>query len=672
MAQVRQLASIMFADIQGYSALMQEDEAKAQVTRDKFQQVLENTLPARRGRIVQFLGDGALCLFNSAVDAVEAAIEIQRHMQEEPKVPLRIGIHSGDVVVDETNVVGNGVNMAGRLESFAVPGSILISDTVFNDISNHPDITTFSLGQYKFKNIENPVEIFAISNPGMKVPSRKNLKGKGEAFSGKRKWIAIPAAIILLAVAVFSYFKFINPGKKAVFEKSIAVLPFTNMSGNKEDEYLSDGITEDIITNLATIADLNPTSRTSVMQYKGTKKNIRQIADELGVVYVLEGSVQHEGDKIRITAQLINAKEDKHQWAESWDKDFQDRLSVQTEIAQIIAAQLNAKISQQEKEQINKKEKGNTDAYNLVQQAKYIRSKSEGNPQEIKKVMTLLNQALMLDSNDVRVWTEIAFTHLTRSYSRNDNRDEAISATRKATDKAYSLDKSSTEVYRLRGTIKTTYDYDWKGANAEYQKAFALEPGNSLNISVLAFLNLALGRTKESIELSRKAMKLDPVSITHPYNLSMALLFSGQANEAEAVLKKALELHPDNNDYNAQLGRIYLLAGKPDSALYFIQQKNKDSLYMIVTLPLIYYSKGNKIESEKTLQDLIKKFADMAAFQVAEIYAWRGEKDKAFEWLEKAYANHDGGITQLKNNPFLKILFKDPRWTVFLKKVGLE
>ena len=672
MAQVRQLASIMFADIQGYSALMQEDEAKAKVSRDKFQQVLENTLHARRGRIVQFLGDGALCLFNSAVDAVEAAIEIQRHMQEEPKVPLRIGIHSGDVVVDETNVFGNGVNMAARLESFAVAGSVLVSDIVFNDISNHPDITTFSLGQYKFKNIETPVEIFAISNPGIIVPSRKNLKGKGEAFSGKTKWITIVAAIIILAVGVFSYFKFINPGKKAVFEKSIAVLPFTNMSGNKEDEYLSDGITEDIITNLATIADLNPTSRTSVMQYKGTKKNMRQIADELGVVYVLEGSVQHEGDKIRITAQLINAKEDKHQWAESWDKDFQDRLSVQTEIAQIIAAQLNAKISLQEKEQINKKEKGNTDAYNLAQQAKYIRSKSEGKPQEIKKVLNLLNQALMLDSNDVRVWTEIAFTHLTRSYAGYDNRDEAIAATRKATDKAYSLDKSSTEVYRLRGTIKTTYDYDWKGANAEYQKALALEPGNSFNISVLAFLNLALGRTKESIELSRKAMKLDPVSITHPYNLSLALLFSGQPNEAEAVLKKALELHPDNNDYNAQLGRIYLLAGKPDSALYFIQQKNKDSLYMIVTLPLIYYSKGNKIESEKTLQDLIKKFADLAAFQVAEIYAWRGEKDKAFEWLEKAYANHDGGITQLKNNPFLKILFKDPRWTVFLKKVGLE
>ncbi len=648
MAQVRQLASIMFADIQGYSALMQEDEAKAKVSRDKFQQVLETILHARHGRIVQFLGDGALCLFNSAVDAVEAAIEIQQHMQEEPKVPLRIGIHSGDVVVDETNVFGNGVNMAARLESFAVPGSILISDIVFNDISNHPDITTFSLGQYKFKNIETPVEIFAISNPGIIVPSRKNLKGKGEAFSGKTKWITIVAAIIILAVGIFSYFKFINPGKKAVFEKSIAVLPFTNMSGNKEDEYLSDGITEDIITNLATIADLNPTSRTSVMQYKGTKKNMRQIADELGVVYVLEGSVQHEGDKIRITAQLINAKEDKHQWAESWDKDFQDRLSVQTEIAQIIAAQLNAKISLQEKEQINKKEKGNTDAYNLAQQAKYIRSKSEGKPQEIKKVLNLLNQALMLDSNDVRVWTEIAFTHLTRSYAGYDNRDEAIAATRKATDKAYSLDKSSTEVYRLRGTIKTTYDYDWKGANAEYQKAFALEPGNSFNISVLAFLNLALGRTKESIELSRKAMKLDPVSITHPYNLSLALLFSGQANEAEAVLKKALELHPDNNDYNAQLGRIYLLAGKPDSALYFIQQKNKDSLYMIVTLPLIYYSKGNKIESEKTLQDLIKKFADLAAFQVAEIYAWRGEKDKAFEWLEKAYVNHDGGITQLK------------------------
>lgn len=399
---------------------------------------------------------------------------------------------------------------------------------------------------------------------------------------------------------------------------------------------------------------------------------MRQIADELGVVYVLEGSVQHDGDKIRITAQLINAREDKHQWAQSWDKYFRDRLSIQTEIAQVIAAELNAKISQQEKAQIHKKEKGNTEAYNLVQQAKYIRLKSDGKPEEIKKIMELLNKALTLDSNDVRVWTEIAFTHLTRSYAGYDNRDEAITATRKATDKAYSLDKSSTEVYRLRGTIKTTYDYDWKGANAEYQKALALEPGNSFNMSVLAFLNLALGRTNESIELSRKAMKLDPVNITHPYNLSLALLFSGKADEAEAVLKKALELHPDNNDFNSQLGRIYLLSGKPDSALYFIQQKNKDSLYMIVNLPLIYYTKGNMAESEKLLQELIKKYADVAAFQVVEIYAWRDEKDKAFEWLEKAYVNHDGGITQLINNPFLKNLVKDARWKIFLKKVGLE
>lgn len=672
MAQVRQLASIMFADIQGYSALMQKDEAKAKVTRDKFQLVVEQMISSRNGRVVQFMGDGALCLFNSAVDAVEAAIEIQEQMRQEPNIPLRIGIHSGDVVVDETNVFGNGVNLAARLESFSVPGAILISDVVFQDVRNQPGINTISLGKYTFKNIEAPVEIFAISNPGLVVPLRKNLKGKGETFFNQKKWIIIGAAAFILAAIVFSYFKFIKPGKNKVFEKSIAVLPFTNMSGNKEDEYLSDGITEDIITNLATIADLNPTSRTSVMQYKGTKKNMRQIADELGVVYVLEGSVQHDGDKIRITAQLINAREDKHQWAQSWDKYFRDRLSIQTEIAQVIAAELNAKISQQEKAQIHKKEKGNTEAYNLVQQAKYIRLKSDGKPEEIKKIMELLNKALTLDSNDVRVWTEIAFTHLTRSYAGYDNRDEAITATRKATDKAYSLDKSSTEVYRLRGTIKTTYDYDWKGANAEYQKALALEPGNSFNMSVLAFLNLALGRTNESIELSRKAMKLDPVNITHPYNLSLALLFSGKADEAEAVLKKALELHPDNNDFNSQLGRIYLLSGKPDSALYFIQQKNKDSLYMIVNLPLIYYTKGNMAESEKLLQELIKKYADVAAFQVVEIYAWRDEKDKAFEWLEKAYVNHDGGITQLINNPFLKNLVKDARWKIFLKKVGLE
>ena len=255
MPVLRQLAAIMFADIVGYTAMMQEDEKAALKTRQKFQKKLRTEIDVHNGRILELSGDGALCYFSSTIESVRAALEVQLGMQASPFVPLRIGIHTGDILVDGNNIYGDGVNIASRLESFAVPGSILISGKAYDDIKNQKDIETLSLGKYALKNVKEQVEIYAISNEGLKVPDVSTLAGKGEKAGPQH----------------------------------ILVLPFINMSNDPEQEFFSDGLTEEIISNLSKIRDMRVISRTTSMQYKGTPKDIKTIRNETDTVISWKG-----------------------------------------------------------------------------------------------------------------------------------------------------------------------------------------------------------------------------------------------------------------------------------------------------------------------------------------------------------------------------------------------
>jgi adenylate cyclase len=262
MALSRQLTAIMFADIAGYTALMQEDEELALQLRHKLQKKLEEEVAAHDGLLLEFKGDGALCCFTSTIEAVRAAVALQLEMQKEPVVPLRIGIHTGDVVLAENTIYGDGVNIASRMESFAIPGSIFISGKVYDDIKNQKDILTVSLGKYLLKNVKEALEIFAVSNPGIIIPDTNHLEGKGEKVPENRE-----------------------------LEKSIIVLPFVNMSNDPEQEYFSDGLTEELISKLSRLKNMRVVSRTTSMQYKGTTKDIKTIGRENGVHYIIEGSV---------------------------------------------------------------------------------------------------------------------------------------------------------------------------------------------------------------------------------------------------------------------------------------------------------------------------------------------------------------------------------------------
>ena len=362
--KVRKLAAVMFTDIVGYTALMEGDEGVATKIRTRHREVFQQQHALHHGEIIQYYGDGALSIFRSAIEAVNCAIEIQRFLKEgDPAVPLRVGIHMGDIVYSKTEVYGDGVNFASRIESMGVAGAIFLSEKLNDELKNHKHISTLSLGNFEFKNISNPVEVFSVTNDGITIPSPSDLKGKF---------------------------------KKPI--KSIAVLPFVNMSSSVDNEYFSDGMTEEIINALAKIKELKVTSRTSSFFFKNRNIPISEIGNELKVSTILEGSIRLASKQMRITAQLIDVADDFHFWSETWDRELDNIFEIQDEISLIIADKLREHFGHFEiQEHLVEKQTDNINAYEYSLKAKFLRNK--WNPEDVKTAISLYEKALELDPN---------------------------------------------------------------------------------------------------------------------------------------------------------------------------------------------------------------------------------------------------------------------------------
>ena len=372
---MRQLAAILFADMTGYTALMQDNEHLARQKRKRFKEVLEAAVANHDGKVLQNYGDGSLSIFNSAINSVNCAISIQQQLQLEPKVELRIGIHTGDVAMEEESIFGDGVNLASRIESMAVPGGIFISEKVYDEIKNHEHIKTRDLGFFELKNVKQPIHLFAIANNGIVVPSRDELKGKTK-----------------------------QPANR------LAVLPFVNMSADPENEYFSDGITEELLNALTKVDGLQVTSRTSAFAFKGKHDDVREIAIKLNVDKILEGSVRKAGNRVRITTQLINAADGYHIWSENYDRDLTDIFVVQDEISSIIANRLRENLSlSKQTEQLVKAPTKNIEAYTLFLKGLYFRSKIT--PADMLKAIDLFEQAIQLEPNYAEAYAYIAGTY---------------------------------------------------------------------------------------------------------------------------------------------------------------------------------------------------------------------------------------------------------------------
>jgi len=540
----RRLAAILAADVVGYSRLMGADEAGT-LTRLKAlcKETVQPEIAARKGRIVKLMGDGLLAEFPSVVDAVECAVAIQGGMAERNaeategrRMDLRIGVHLGDVIVEGDDIYGDGVNVAARLEGLSEPGGICISQQAFDQIETKLDLTYEDLGPQRVKNITRPVHAFSIRLDG--IQSRRDFFRKA-----LRKSLAAVAALLLLGLVSVIAWQLWSP-KQASLSSSIAVLPFDNISGDESTGRLADGITEDIITDLARFPEFRVVARHSTEVYKGEGVDVREVGTVLNVAYVLEGSIQREKGWVRITAQLLDAKSGNHLWSERWDRPAEDVFAVQTEIAELVTNQLGGGtglVLRAERDLARRKRPENLSAYEL-----YLlggEKIEQLTPESTKESIRLLTRAVELDPGLARAWVELYHAYTLSRVFGIEDAAASREAGRDAAGRAVALDPSDAEAHSVLGSALA-----WRGelaqAKASFDTSLRLAPNAFEILTFYAGWAAELGEAERGAKMADKAVRLNPNFPTWSAQIFGWTYFA--AGRYEAALRMLDRLTPEN------------------------------------------------------------------------------------------------------------------------------
>jgi len=565
MSTSRQLAAFLFADIEGYTALMQRDETRAILLRDKFQRTLEKEIKMRGGRIATFSGDGALCVFKSAIEAVRAAIAVQVGMRDEPVVPLRIGIHTGDVITEGKNVYGDGVNVASRIESFAVAGSVFISGKVADEIKNQQGIEVVTLGKFELKNVHAPVEIFAIRNESLVVPKKETLEGKGipaRKHSSKKLLIGLLAAVALATITLFVYkkYNFVTAAASSIEVKTVAVLPFSNLGGQKDNEYFADGICDEVLTQLSKISALNVLSRTSTLQFRDTKKTMKEIGEQIGADVLLEGSVQKSGNKVRINVQLIDAATDKHLWAETYDRDLKDVFSIQSDIAGQIAEALNTTLTSTEREIFSEKPTDNMEAFD-----RYLRGRKFAESfwnvtkmDNVSDAVKMFEEAIKLDPKFLYAYHELIMLYVEISWRKPvvNYEDYRIKA-REWLDKMTELKIDKPIVHATISMYKYEGERDYGGALEELKVIDRYYGNDKQTIDLRAYVLRRMGRLDEALQLFLRIAHTYPKFAFLHQEIVATYTLLRNADSAISHCEKAIRLEPGVSDFYTNKASVY-------------------------------------------------------------------------------------------------------------------
>jgi len=576
----RKLSAILSADVKGYSRLMREDELSTVRTLEAYRQVMTDAILKYHGRVVDSPGDNLLAEFASVVDAVESAVEIQKELgvknaelSESRRMEFRIGINLGDVIEEGDRIYGDGVNIAARIEGLAEAGGISVSGTVFEHIKEKLTLGYEYQGDQTVKNISQPVKVYRILT---ELEAIGKVIGGERPKPGKKMWVPLVAAAVIIIVGGITAWQFyfrlpsIEPAsvEKMAFplpdKPSIAVLPFDNLSGDPKQEYFSDGMTEDLITDLSKISGLFVIARNSTFQYKGKSVDVKTISRELGIRYVLEGSVRRVEDKVRINAQLIDATTGGHIWAERYDRDLKDIFALQDEVTRKIVAALAVRLTEDEQNRLVHKYTNDMAAYDFfLQGLEYLNQQSKKGNLQARK---MFEKAIERDSKFALAYALNGRTHLmewTMGWSRDPRSVEGAFELAK---KAIALDDLLPAGHGLLGDVylwKKKYDQ----AIAEQKKAVALDPNDA---DVLAGLSDVLswsGEPGESVGLVKKAMRLNPrYPIWYLWALGHAYFLTGQHDAAIKTFKKALNRNVNFMPAHVYLASIYIEQGRDEEA----------------------------------------------------------------------------------------------------------
>jgi TolB-like protein len=553
----------MFTDIVDYTAAMAESEARGMRLRVAHREVVQTQVARYGGEWIDETGDETLSSFQSATDAVNCALAIQASLQSDAELTVRIGIHLGDVMMQRGRLYGDGVNVAARIRPLAQPGGICISEEVQHSVHNQSNIETRSIGSHALKNVPRPVSVFAVAGQAATPSPAVTRPRRVEPHA--LRWIA--GALVLIALATWGILQWNRGGlaPDAPTIHSLAVLPFVNMSADADQEYFADGIAEELLNTLARFHGLRVVGRTSSFSFKNSDAPLQTIAEALGVDVILEGSVRTTSDRIRITAQLVEAETGFQRWSEIYDRDLNDIFAIQSEIETAIADALRVTLSWEERVRAMKPPTENLAAYQeYLVGRQHLAKLTSGS---LAEAAEHFQRAVELDENLALAYAGLAHVYLAQVFVSGLPTEELVAGAQAAADRALELDDRLAEAYTALGGIEQI-GFEVEGAETAFERALELNPNDATAYSWYGdLLHSELGRPEEALALHRKAIELDPLSADTIASLGSDLSALGRSDEAVDWWKRAIEIDPQIGVYDAIADHYWYVSGELDQAV---------------------------------------------------------------------------------------------------------
>ncbi len=699
-----EIAHLLLIDVVGYSKLLVNEQIDLL---QKLNQIVRATECFRaaeaEGKLIRVpTGDGmALLFFRNPEEPVRCALEIGKALRDHPHIQLRMGIHSGPVnrvtdVNDKTNIAGSGINVAQRVLDCGDAGHILLSAHIAEDLTQyrHWQRHLHDLGECEVKHGRR-LHLFNLYKDNLgnpKVPE----KLKQERW--KQQWpaiwpvplprgprfllaIALVVSVAALAASVSIYLhresKNIaqlavkSSAAASVPEKSIAVLPFENLSDEKGNAYFTEGVQDEILNNLAKVGGLKVISRTSVMQYKAdTQRNLREIAGELGVAHVLEGSVQRAGERVRVSAQLIDARSDTQLWAERYDRDLADVFAIESELAKTIVAQLKLRLSPDEKAAIEKQPTGDLAAYDLYLRGRYLLNRRTID--SIQTARALFEQAVAKDPQFALGHASIAESYISLGKIGGITPGEASRQAWSEVSLALAIDDKLAAGYVSRAILLAEFEWNWPAAEADYRKALELDPNNAVGHYWYARWLGEFGRIEDALREVATAQKLDPLSAAVRVTKAKILLVARRYDEAIKQSHAAIDLEPDFGSAFSVLAQAYFFNKQPAEGIEAVKKYvdlSAGSGWAKLELAFAYATAGNRAEAERIVRETMASRDPFSPYDMATIYAvWR-ETDSALQWLKQAVEQRSVDVVWIRVDPRLDNVRSDPRFQEIVKSM---
>lgn len=669
----RKLAAIMFTDIAGYTSLMQESEQVAINIRRRHREVFEPVTEKYNGRIIQYYGDGTLSIFESTVQAVKCANELQQNFLQEPAIPVRIGIHTGDILVSETDIIGDSVNLASRVESLGVPGSVLVSGKVAEEIKNQDELPLVLLGKFHFKNDARPREVYALNIPGLVIPDRREMKGKLKVPEGTtrgllNRWVMVLSAILLFGIIGWG----ISVWFAGPTIERIAVLPFFNQMNNPEKDPLVAGLHNAILFELQR-AGINAIGRTTMMQYQESEKTLTKIADELKADALIEGSVSRADDSIALFIRIYDGKDEDLIAVKLFESAFADVTALYNEVTRNISKEIHKVLQPEVEARLQEHQPVNPEAYKA-----YIRGQQYWyslTPSALEAALKYFELSKKMDPEFAPAYAGIAAVWGGRLQQGTIPFSEASPYLMENLTKANNLGTTFAEVQFWNAAGNTWWLWNWKGAGEAFEKSLELNPNYAEAHAYYSHYLLITGQPKNALFHIRTALELDPFNSLFQALYGMALNFTGNYEEVTETLTQTLKESPTDMVAISALRTTYHLTGEFDKALdiwrdYYTIRKDQEALQIL------------KGKSAGSYHDALEELAEMMVrrsetqyvtpWQIATLYTRAGNNEEALNYLEQAFFHHDANMPYIAVDPIFDGLRNEERFKALLLKMGLN